>query len=261
MRAWPLLPPVAPCPLLALGLLAVARLSAQGQDAYLLGKVSSTGFWYYFPVVLAVKTPIPLLILAAAGAWIAIARKQHRVLVAWIAVILLPMMLSRMDLGVRHILPVYVPLSIAAALAVLHLSRSMSGRVFAAVCCLWLAANSVMAHPDYLAWMNRFAGRHPERVVVDSNLDWGQDVIRLAAACRLHHVDRLGLALYGTADITRLGLPPSHEIDPFVAAPGWYAVSESIVVPAQARDPRAYSWLTSSARYERVGPSIRLYFH
>jgi 4-amino-4-deoxy-L-arabinose transferase-like glycosyltransferase len=245
-------------PRFGLGLLAIARLSAHGQDAFLLGKVSPSGFWDYFPVVLGVKTPIPLLILAAIGVEVTLVTKQNRVLPAWLALILVPMMLSRMDLGVRHILPIYVPLSVLAALAVV---RSKAGLFAGAACGVWLVANSALAHPDYLPWMNAFAGPHPERVVVDSNLDWGQDLIRLATACRAHRIERLGVALFGTADLARLGLPPSQEVNPFIAAPGWYAISESIVMPAQARDPRAYAWLTSGTQYERVGSSIRLYFH
>ena len=61
------------------------------------------------------------------------------------------------------------------------------------------------------------------------------------------------------ADLRRLGLPPARAIDPQHASPGWYAISESIVMPAQVRDPSAYAWLTEGRAFERIGQSIRLY--
>jgi len=167
-------------------------------------------------------------------------------------------MTSRANLGVRHVMPFYVPLSALAALGMLTLWETRA-RWIAPLLAAWLVADSALAHPDYLPWMNAFAGRHPERIVVDSNLDWGQDVLRLRAACQEKHVAAIGVALFGTADLHRLGLPPTHAIDPQHASPGWYAISESIVMPAQARDPHAYAWLTEGRAFERVGKSIRLY--
>src|SRR6185369_5710663 len=60
-------------PRFLLGVLNVIRISGRGQDAYLLGEVRHTGWWYYFPVVLAVKTPIPVLLLAA----FAMRKREH----------------------------------------------------------------------------------------------------------------------------------------------------------------------------------------
>jgi hypothetical protein len=216
----------------------VVHIGGSGHDAYLLGEVRHTGWWYYFPIVLAIKTPIPVLLLAAFGL-----KKRE---VAPIALgILLIAMTSKADLGIRHILPIYVPIAILAA------QRTK----WSAIGYAWLIAGSFLAHPDYLPWMNVFGG---PQVVVDSNFDWGQDVVRLRDACRAHHIDDIGVELFGTADLKRIGMPPTHGIDPFVAKPGWYAVSESFIIPAQARDPRAYRWLTNQ-KFERVGKTIRLY--
>ncbi len=233
-------------PRFLLGVFRVLELSAGGQDAYLLGEVRHRGWWYYFPVVLAVKTPIPVLLLAA----IAMRKREHLALTVMVIAILAVAMLSRADLGVRHIMPIYVPLSILAAGAL---------RIrWAVPWYAWLIAGSFIAHPDYLPWMNAFAGTHPERVVLDSNFDWGQDVVRLRDACRAKGIQEIGVAIFGTVDMKRIGMPPVHEIDPLHGAPGWYAVSESLIIPAQVRDPRAYTWLTQQP-FERIGRTIRLY--
>jgi hypothetical protein len=248
-------------PRFLLGAINVIRISGRGHDAYLLGEVRHTGWWYYFPVVLFVKTPLSVLILAALGLndvlrpWSFVLGRTHegpgtkgegRRLCALIALSILAIaMTSRADLGVRHILPIYVPLSILAA----------QKNKWASIGYAWLIAGSFLAHPDYLPWMNVFGG---PQVVVDSNFDWGQDVVRLRDACRTHDIDSIGVELFGTADLKRIGMPPAHDIDPYRAAPGWYAVSESFIVPAQVRDPRAYRWLTDKP-FERIGRTIRLY--
>jgi len=231
-------------PRFLIGLKKVIEIGRGGHDAYLLGEVRHTGWWYYFPVVLAVKTPIPVLLLAA---W-AMRKREHAVLTATTLGILALAMTSKADLGIRHILPIYVPLSILAA-------RAVRWKLLAPAL-VWIVAGSFLAHPDYLPWMNAFGGPH---VVVDSNFDWGQDVLRLRDACRRHRIDAIGVELFGTADLKRIGMPPVHQIDPMLAAPGWYAVSESFILPAQARDPRAYRWLTENRPFERVGKTIRLY--
>lgn len=228
-------------PRFLLGIINVIRISGRGQDAYLLGEVRHTGWWYYFPVVLFVKTPIPVLLLAAFACW----KREQKALIAITLGILALAMTSKADLGIRHILPIYVPLSILAA------QRAR----WSAVAYAWLIAGSFLAHPDYLPWMNVFGGPH---VVVDSNFDWGQDVVRLRDACRARHIEAIGVELFGTADLKRIGMPPTHAIDPYQPAPGWYALSESFIIPAQVRDPRAYRWLTNQP-FERIGKTIRLY--
>jgi hypothetical protein len=248
----------------------------RGHDAYFLGHVAGAGWLHYFPVLLAVKTPLPALLLAIAGGWIAVKTKRHRELVIIAALLLGSAMLSSLNLGVRHILPIYAPLSMLAALAIVSVAAptqpalseaegSAGGRsdrrytYAVAALCAWLLINSALAHPDYLPWANALAGRHPEHVALDSNFDWGQDVVRLRDEVRRRGITSLHASLFGMADLRRIGLPPVQPIDAQRGGPGWYAISESIVLPAQVRDRSAYRWLTDSRDFIRVGKSIRLY--
>ena len=233
-------------PRFLLGMRDVIRISRNGQGAFLLGEVRNNGWWYYFPVVLFVKTPIPVLLLAPFGL-------KRRDVAAIALGILAIAMTSKTDIGVRHILPIYVPLSILAA------SALMRWRWLAAIPCAWLVVNSALAHPDYLPWMNAFAGAHPERVALDSNFDWGQDVLRLRDECARQHIPSLGVKLFTATPPEFVGVPPTHAIDPYVPDAGWCAISEGDLVPAQTRDPRAYAWLTDSRQFIRVGKTIRLY--
>lgn len=232
--------------------------NARGHDAFFLGEVGSTGWWHYFPVLLAIKTPLPALLLALAGGWIALRTRRHRELIIIGLLILVSAMTGNLNLGVRHILPLYVPLSMLAAFAVVTLWPSRARWAVAALG-VWLAVDSTLAHPDYLPWANALAGRHPERVALDSNFDWGQDAVRLRDECRRRGIGDLRVALWGTADLRRIGLPPTQPIDPTGGAPGWYAISESIIIPAQVRNSSAYRWLSDSRDFIRVGKTIRLY--
>src|SRR5207302_2781366 len=133
-----------------------------GHSAVLLGQHGVRGWWYYFPVVLAVKTPIAFLLLVFLGAWLCLRRptpflrqpKPVRYLapLAFSVGILAPAMNGHVNIGVRHILPIYISFSILAALAIVQLlewgnSRQSAG-VAAALLLTWLVASSAAHHPD-----------------------------------------------------------------------------------------------------------------
>ena len=187
------------------------RHNAFGHDSYLLGQWSQSGWWYFFPVVLAVKTPIGLLLLAACGCVVVLRRwrktlwKQswQQILTAVFPMaILLVCMIARIDLGVRHILPIYPLLAIVGGHAVTVLFRhSRAPRRWPRSWSPGWSCDSWRAHPDYLAHFNEFAGSHPETILCESDLDWGQDLDRLSAAPEaarhpgvLHRLFRLGAA-------------------------------------------------------------------
>ena len=119
-----------------------------------------------------------------------------------------------------------------------------------------------IAHPDYLPWFNAFAGSHPEQILNDSNLDWGQDVLRLARTARTLKIAHLTTSLATTADLDRIGLPPHTNLEAMSEVHGYLAISEMMLAQGDAYSPAVHEWLTrliGGKPYRRVGESIRLY--
>lgn len=250
-----------PAPQYLFGLLRVKQHDERGTPVFLLGHVWPRGRWDYFPIVLGVKTPIPLLLLCAIG--IATLR-SHREIAVMALALLLVVMPSHINLGVRHILPEYLFIAILAGVAAGFSppgnDRRAKARLYISLSLfLWLGADALLAHPDYLPWMNAFAGSHPEHVVVESNLDWGQDLHRLAVVCREQHITSLRAALFTSTNPRLVGVPITGNVDPFEPSQGWIAVSESVIEPEQAADPNRYAWLTNGRPFTRIGKSVRLY--
>src|SRR5262249_44340578 len=88
--------------------------------------------------------------------------------------------------------------------------RTRASRLAVLVLFAWQVVGSAAAHPDYLAWFNGLAGRHPDRVLLDSNLDWGQDLYRLRDALAARGVASVSLAYLGVADPARPGGGPAR---------------------------------------------------
>ncbi|HEY0370692.1 MAG TPA: glycosyltransferase family 39 protein [Thermoanaerobaculia bacterium] len=232
------------------GLQSVREQSAHPPKAILFGEVREGGWWYYFPVALFFKTPIPFLILALAG----LRRRLDLALMA--AAILAIAMTSHINIGVRHILPIYAPLAILAAVA--FRTRWVQIALVA-----WLAITSVVAHPDYLAYFNEFAGKEPQRILNDSNLDWGQDALRLVRLARKEHIPSITTSLPWGAPLDRIGLPPRKDLQALQPVHGWLAISEMNIALGRDVSPEVRQWLDqllAGRSYRRVGKSIRLYY-
>jgi len=253
-----------PAPELFDGIRSAFAHNSEGHNAYLLGEHSNTGWWYFFPVALAVKTPIALLVLALIGIYACLrdARPAY-IPLAFSGAILFAGMTSHVNIGLRHILPIYVGISIIAAAAILYLLRGPAWKpVIAAACVLWLAATGVIHHPDYLAYFNEFVGSEPENVMVDSDLDWGQDVKRLAARLRELGVRDVNFIYYGPGDLHQWpGMPPMRAVVPLFPTRGWTVVSPT-VWKADAfgtGNRNARFWPDVKPPTERVG-SLLLYY-
>ena len=239
---------------------------------YLLGQVRTSGWWYFFPVALGVKTPIAFLILVLVGALGIIKfwkRDKHNweVLVPLVAAaaLLLVCLPTKLNIGLRHILPIYPLLSIVAGIGFVELWNRERvrwlGRTLAIGLAAWMLISVSMAHPDYLAYFNEFAGDHPERILVDSDLDWGQDALRLSSALHARGVDHVSIAYNGSADLNQMNLPAFEVLAPCVHTSGWIAIS---LYTLQMSKPSigcgGYSWLEGYKPVTLVGKSIRLYW-
>ena len=252
-----------PAPELYAGIRQVMEHNQVGQDSYLLGERGHTGFWLFFPVALAVKSPLGFLVLLVVGLVLALRRPVSlplRVLVAFSAGILLIGMSSRINIGLRHILPIYVGLSLLSAVALVQLLEWGDTRRWLqfslAALVLWMAGSSLLSHPDYLPYFNELAGSEPEKILVDSDLDWGQDLKRLAARLRELGVTDIAYDPYILGDPEKqLGFPRIHPTRQSGPSPGWNAMGISLWKESGLRE-----WAGLFPPRERVGKSILLWY-
>jgi Dolichyl-phosphate-mannose-protein mannosyltransferase len=265
--------PVFPAPGYARGVLDLRRENRSGERKnYLLGQPIREGRWTFFPVALGVKTPIPFLLLALVGG-VALAmtgRRRRSALVPPFAALamLAAAMTANINIGVRHVLPIYPLLAICAGVGILTLWNVRprgrwwpTGPVIAAGLTAWLVVESLCAHPDYLPWFNQLAGSHPERVLLDSDLDWGQDLGRLADTLRARRVPQVWLAYHGKVDLARQGLPSYTELPADQPVSGWVAISlYRLALGSEGGRLDAYAWLREYLPVARVGHSILLYY-
>jgi len=237
------------------GIQAVWRHNEAGHPAWLLGKRSEHGFWYYFPVVTGLKTPLAMLILFAAAMW----RRTGAGPLAFSGAILLAASFGSINIGIRHILPIYIGLSVACGVAMVHGLRTGGAVVRVAVALLvgWQIVSGALFHPGYIAYTNELAGKRPDRLVADSDLDWGQDMKLLA-----QRIFQLGVPKF-TFKMSDGGYIAAGNDFPFVVQmpdgdhplPGWNAVA--ITAWRTTGEPR---WAEKAEPRERIGRSILLYY-
>ncbi len=227
-----------------------------------MGREYRQGWWPYFPVLIFFKSPLPWLLFAAWGLGLMVVRRSRSGLgVAALALaIVLVASTSTINIGARHVLPLFTLVSMVAGFAVIELwrtTREIFGRVVYAGLLAWLLLGVAAGHPDYLPWFNELAGTEPSHITVDSNLDWGQDLLRLAREVRRRNIAELHTALfasvrYGDHGINAIGLQPH------TPTRGWVAAGEHVL--RFAEDSGEYDWLRNYRPVAMVGKSIRLYY-
>ena len=255
-----------PAPGFMLGVSRFLLHGDSGHPSFLLGRPSNHGWWYYFPVAVLVKVPLPILALATVGAVTAL--RRMRAYVNWVSAtpilsalaMLAVSMTVKVDLGIRLVLPMLPMVAIVAAQGARELWRrgGSAGAIAAAALVVWTGIIPVHEYPDYLAYFNRLAGDHPEHVLVDSNLDWGQDLYRLRDTIIARGIqDSVRIAYFGTADPTATGLPRARALGLHERATGWIAASETYLAGEWVGN--AYAWLLDYPSVARIGPSMRLW--
>ena len=262
-----------------LGLEALGRSAATGRVAFLWGERNVGGWWYFFPAALALKTPIALqvLMLVAAGGAVLAARRGgwH----AWLAhgarapavaalLFLAALLTSRVNIGVRHALPMwpFVCILVAQGLAGFWRGapavRAALGLVAAA-----FVASSAMQFPWFFSYLSAWAqGRPSSQVLVDSSTDWGQGLVALREYMRANGIDRVALAYFGSAPpegygIAHVPLPSFLELPPQpapAAAPRHVVVSATLLAGLYAKgDP--YAALRGREPVAIVGGSLYVF--
>jgi len=200
--------------------------NALGHPAFLLGAYSDHGWWYYFPVAFALKTTIPFLLITLVSlAWAVFGaiRREVRflVLLAPAGIYALMAIFASINIGIRHLLPVFPFLFILGGALLDRLLRARRNHRLAVALVVVVigacAAEAVRAYPNYIPYMNQFASRRPAwEYLSDSNVEWGDDAGAVAKYLKERGETRvrasfLGgsvlLPLYGVEYIDLLSTP------------------------------------------------------
>jgi hypothetical protein len=258
-------------------------IEEQPKTTFLLGETSPRGWWYYFPVALAVKTPLPLLLLAGAGLALALRRhawRQGSLLWAPPLLFMALAMTARIAIGYRHILPAVPFLILLAATAAARIWARRRERRWVLplllVTLIWQVGGTACLFPHYEAFFNLLAGgpASGHEVLVDSNLDWGQDLIALRELMAERGIDEVNLAYFGTALPEAYGIryqplpgflrflvgPEVNGYNPYTPPPGWYAISQtSLRLGLLYQNVDMYAFFRELEPVDRAGYSINLY--
>ncbi len=231
--------------------------------SYLNGEFSVSGWWYYFPYCFLVKSTLWEIILGALGLAVVAAGFRKSLsggvlegfhdgselaklvpYAVFAAVYILFAVASRMNIGQRHILPLYPVLFIFAG-AVVHLSLPKGWKGIAAGLALLglMLLEGLLIWPNYLAYFNVLAGgpSNGYKHLVDSSLDWGQDLknvkVWLEKAPSGFDRENVYLSYFGVDRIGRYGLgerrmpcyPQGSGCEPFEYKGGTYLISATML--------------------------------
>jgi 4-amino-4-deoxy-L-arabinose transferase-like glycosyltransferase len=292
----------APMPTYWAGLEQIAQVTGTGRgNTFLLGKISDQGFLAYFPVTFLAKTPLPILLLLLVSVLMAGKRRMYRNLFF----LLLPALLyfglsvtSALNIGYRHLLPMLPFLLLLISSFAVELGDrkreseggcmslstrwrrvATSGKIWTTAAIISLIVSDLLIHPHYLSYFNVAAGgpEQGRQIVVDSNIDWGQDLLRLKSWMEDNQVDEVNLGWFGSADPGYYGIKhrplPGLGRDPFFPLwwdvpfdrvnpePGVYAISVTNLweLPLSEGERSVYGWFRERQPDEQIGYSILIF--
>jgi len=284
------------------GLLMVSQRTAWGNTTYYLGKISAGSQWHYFPLLYLLKIPfafhvltlfaLAMLLAAYKGTYKGKNKKNRAVnwsrknfwviaFLVWIAVYLLTAITGNLNIGIRHILPVFPFIYVLVIFAVYRGLKSISlPKIRQAVITLilflffWYATSSLLAFPHYVPYYNKLGGGLDKgyKIAVDSNYDWGQDFYRLLSFIEKNNIQKISIDYFGGESPEYWLGKKYQKLEPKKVAAeekniqGWVAVSLNqlmggVAKPAEGFDQETgyYHWLEEYKPVGRAGYSIFIY--
>ncbi|MGC2636845.1 MAG: glycosyltransferase family 39 protein [Acidobacteriaceae bacterium] len=189
--------------------LADVKHMAEFYPTYIFGQVHAHGVWFYFPSVILIKTTLGLLALTALALWAALSGKLGRTrelvwLIAPGAVYLLIAMASGIDIGARHILPLYAMACILAAAGAAALgARSREWTWVMGILIAAHIASSLLTYPNQIAYANEAWGgaKNTHNLLSDANVDWAQQLYQVKAWQDRHPREECWFAYFARPEI------------------------------------------------------------
>jgi len=213
-------------------LLAINMMLTVKNTGYLRGENSYQGWWWYFPYALFVKTPIPTLLFFLFGFGAAVKLSRHSDkpsadvppnVLEWMGLILSVIfytgisMTSSYNVGIRLILPIYPCLFSLVGLSISHFEKIKILRYTLCVLIVWLGFTFVYQNRDPIAYFNEFAGgsKNGYKHLLDSNLDWGQDLPLLAQYLEEQEDQEVWLQYFGSVSPSLYDIDARPIIEPY----------------------------------------------
>lgn len=289
-------PVLKPAAQYCLGLFMVFQRASGGNTGYFMGGISAAGWKTYFPTVYALKEPLAffiLLLISLLSAawklrkfWVSPLKKTLQwlrfhlaefAMLLFIAFYWATSLNSNLNIGVRHLLPVFPFTILLVSSAIIKwiapsrigwLSKMKITLVFTLVA--WQIVSVSSVYPHFLAYFNELIGgpSNGYKYVVDSNLDWGQDLKRLKSWTDNNNVDKIFIDYFGGANIQYYfkdkyspwwGERPQEELP----KGSYFAVSATLLqggqgkpVPGFDQPTGYYKWLENYQTITKIGYSI-----
>ena len=275
----------------AIPFLRLRRHMTDGHPAFLLGENRMHGWWYYFPVAFALKTPLPTLLFLVVALLLLLSLRPWRFtniaqgLRTWGPIILFPLtygistLFSPLNIGYRHLLPVlpFLFVLVGCTLCTTHHASRFTfhaSRFTYYALLAWLALGTLRVAPHYLAYFNELAGGpdHGWRYLADSNTDWGQGYKDLARFQQEHGMGKVYLsaflptydpAIYGVVyePLTPMwGNTPAVFPSRLNPPPGDYVISATTLDGIPLVDPEMYDWFRKREPDARIA-HVLFYYH
>lgn len=299
-----------------LGLAMVFNRLKSGNTTYFLGEVTNQSFFWYFPVTYALKTPLSFLILSLISLvytvyqyfkniplkfWKKFTNYINNSFVefSFIIFIIIYSYLSitgNLNLGIRHLFPIMPFLFILVSKKIVELAKNIKSRklkrvnlLLTTILLLWYIVSTIINFPNYVSYFNEIAGGgdNANKYFTDSNVDWGQDLIRLKEYLNKHpEIDEIAIDYFGGADPRYYFCQREYDEDgllienssgyncedsKYVSWNGengvydgkYIAISQTYLYNdiywMQLRNDSGYSWLRDKNPIEKIGNSIYLY--
>jgi 4-amino-4-deoxy-L-arabinose transferase-like glycosyltransferase len=264
---------------------------------YLMGEVSGQAWWYYFPLVYALRESLAFHALTGVAFVLALTRVWRGrkpgarggwfsgspatiCLLGWIGVYWLVTINANLNLGLRHLLPVF-PMTMILVRRELgrwvasdsehafKISRLFVGKAtFVVVLLGWHVMSVAAVYPHVLAYFNEWVSGPAAGAYYVTDFDWGQDLARLRDFVEARRIPKMALDYAGTAS-------PAHELGtkyvPWKSAKGpykgWLSISVGILTAAQGHwDPAvehqetdSYTWLANKQSTATIGHTILVF--
>lgn len=245
-----------------------------GHSSFLMGEHSINGWWYYYPVVFILKSPLPLILLLAAAVacyYLKAMQMRYKAQFLLLPVIILFGFFSLMhqSIGIRYILPIYPLIFVLVGSLSTYSGRYRYGLY---LLCLCYVAGTLWSAPHFLSYFNELIGRNDNasKYLVDSNLDWGQDLKGLKKYMEQNNVKRITLSYFGADSPQRYGIDydwlPSH----YLQNPGkdvslripenqLLAISATNLQGVYFDDKNIYKWLQEFQPVAVIGHTVFVY--